>query len=50
MSSNKYLLAAYVVTWVIHISYILYLGSRAKRLATDIRELQSSQLSPDETH
>jgi len=39
MSSNGYLLAAFVVTWAIHIAYILYLGSRAKRLEQDITEL-----------
>ena len=50
MSSNKFLMAAYIVTWAIHIGYILHLGSRAKRLAQDIRELQLSQRSPDETH
>ena len=39
MKSNGFLMAAFIVTWVIHIGYILYLGSRAKRLQQDIEEL-----------
>ena len=45
MKSNAYLMAAVIVTWVIHIGYILYLGSRARRLQKDIEELnRTSQL------
>ena len=46
MSSNGYLLAAYVVTWLIHIGYILHLGSRARQVERDLKELQSSSQRP----
>ena len=46
MSSNKFLLAAYVVTWAIHIGYILYLGARAKAVERDIQELKASSQRP----
>lgn len=45
MSSNGFLISAYIVTWVIHIGYILYLGSRARQVERDLKELQSSQRS-----
>jgi CcmD family protein len=48
VSSNGYLTAAYIVTWVIHIGYILHLGSRAKRVERDLNELRStSQRNPN---
>lgn len=40
MNSKNYLYAAFLVTWVIHIGYILYLSSRAKRLREEARELE----------
>jgi CcmD family protein len=46
MSSNGYLLAAYIATWVIHIGYILHLGSSAKRVERDLKELESSTQRP----
>ncbi len=50
MNSNHYLFAAYAVTWLIHIAYILYLGARARRTAAEVRELQrTSQPASDET-
>jgi hypothetical protein len=39
MKANEYLYAAYIVTWVIHCGYILYLTGLAKRLREDMREL-----------
>lgn len=36
----NYLYVAYTVTWVIHISYILYLGRRTARLRNEARELE----------
>ena len=41
--SNKFLMAAYIVTWAIHIGYILYLGARANRVSEDLKELEPSQ-------
>lgn len=35
----KFLYAAYAVTWLIHIGYLLYLGSRYKRIREEDREL-----------
>jgi CcmD family protein len=40
--SNKYLMAAYIVTWVIHNGYILYLGARTRRVAEELKELEST--------
>ncbi len=37
---TKYLWAAYLVTWGIHIAYLLYLNSRAKRLRQEAEELR----------
>ncbi len=42
MRSNNFLMAAYVVTWVIHIGYILYLGARTRRVSEDLRELETT--------
>ena len=36
---TKYLWAAYIVTWVIHIGYLLILNARAKRIRQDAAEL-----------
>jgi CcmD family protein len=35
-----YLYAAYVATWVIHISYLAWLASRYSRLRDEIKELK----------
>ncbi len=40
MNSDKFLYAAYLVTWVIHIGYILILSGRARRLRDEARELE----------
>lgn len=40
MNSNNYLFAAYIVTWVIHIGYILILSGRARRIRDEARELE----------
>lgn len=37
---NPYLLAAYAVTWVIHIVYLLFLGGKARKLRQEIKDLQ----------
>jgi CcmD family protein len=42
MKSNAYLTAAYIVTWVIHIGYILYLGSRARHVERELKELDAT--------
>ena len=49
MNSNNFLYAAYIVTWAIHIGYILYLGARTRRVAEDLKELASTQRDPNET-
>lgn len=36
----NFLNAAYVVTWIIHIAYILYLTRRFARLRAEARELE----------
>jgi CcmD family protein len=36
----KYLYAAYVATWVIHISYLIYLSRKAARLRREAEELR----------
>lgn len=40
MKSTSFLYAAYIVTWVIHFGYILYLTGRARRLREEMRDLQ----------
>jgi CcmD family protein len=44
-SINVYLIAAYVVVWVIHSLYAFGLVSRSRRLKRESRELQESQRS-----
>ncbi len=39
---TKYLWAAYIATWAIHICYLLYLGARAKRIRQEAEELKRS--------
>ncbi len=36
----KYLWAAYIVTWGIHILYLLYLNARAKKVREEAEELR----------
>ena len=36
----KYMWAAYIVTWVVHIAYLLYLTSRARRIRQEAEELK----------
>ncbi len=38
----KYLWAAYIATWAIHIGYLLYLSARAKRIRQEAEELNKS--------
>ncbi len=38
----KYLWAAYIATWAIHIAYLLYLSARAKRIRQEAEELNKS--------
>lgn len=38
----KYMWAAYIATWVIHIGYLLYLSARAKRIRQEAEELKRS--------
>lgn len=40
---NGYLVAAYVVTWVIHIGYLATLVSRYSRLKREIDDLKKGQ-------
>jgi len=37
---DKFLFAAYVVTWAVHIVYLLYLTGRSRRLRNEIRDLE----------
>lgn len=39
VNHNAYLYAAYIVVWVVHISYTLTLMSRGKRMKREAREL-----------
>lgn len=36
----KYMWAAYIATWVIHIGYLLYLTVRAKRIRQEAEDLK----------
>lgn len=36
----RFLYAAYIVTWVVHIGYLLSLTSRFRKLKQDIEELK----------
>ncbi len=38
----RYLWAAYIATWVIHIGYLLYLSARARRIRQEVEELKRS--------
>jgi len=38
----KYLWAAYIATWAIHIGYLLYLSARARRIRQEAEELERS--------
>ncbi len=38
----KYMWAAYIATWVIHIGYLLYLSARTKRIRQEAEELKRS--------
>ncbi len=40
---TKYLWAAYIVTWAIHIGYLLLLNARARHLKQEAEELERSQ-------
>ena len=36
----KYMWAAYIATWAIHIAYLLYLNSRARRVRQEAEDLK----------
>ncbi len=36
----KYLWAAYIATWVIHIAYLIYLSARARRIRQEAEDLK----------
>ena len=38
----KYMWAAYIATWAIHIGYLLYLSARGKRIRQEAEELKKS--------
>ena len=38
----KFMWAAYIATWGIHIGYLLYLSARAKRIRQEAEELRRS--------
>ena len=40
MSKTDYLYAAYIVTWVVHITYLAVLGRKAARLRREIEDLK----------
>ena len=40
MNKLYFLYAAYVVTWVVHISYLVILGRKAARLRREIKDLK----------
>ncbi len=40
---NKYTLAAYIATWVIHIGYVALLSGRAARLRREWEEFRRSR-------
>ena len=36
----KYMWAAYIVTWVVHVVYLLYLTSKANKIRSEAEELK----------
>jgi CcmD family protein len=46
MNSLKFLYAAYIVTWIIHVTYIATLISRHSRLRREAKEAASGIRSP----
>ncbi len=40
MNKIHYLYAAYVVTWLVHISYLGYLARKAARVRREVEELK----------
>jgi hypothetical protein len=42
----KYLYAAYIATWVIHIGYLFILTSGYKKVAEEAKELRSQTSAP----
>jgi hypothetical protein len=46
MSGNPYLLAAYVATWVIHITYLGTIVRRYARLKREIAQLRLTEPRP----
>ncbi len=40
MNKLHYLYAAYIVTWVVHLGYLSYLGRKAARVRREVEELK----------
>ncbi len=40
MNKTHFLYAAYIVTWVVHITYLAVLGRKAARLRREVEELK----------
>ena len=40
MNKTQFLYAAYVVTWLVHITYLALLGRKATRLRREIEDLK----------
>ncbi len=40
MNKTYFLYAAYVVTWIVHITYLAFLGRKATRLRREIEDLK----------
>ena len=47
MKTLQFLYAAYIVTWVIHFGYVLYLTGFARRLREDVRDLERESKGSD---
>ena len=43
MSNNGFLYSAYVAVWVIHVAYLLYLGSRYSKLRREIEDIKRNE-------
>ena len=39
MSKTDFLYAAYIVTWLVHITYLVVLGRKAARLRREVEDL-----------
>jgi CcmD family protein len=46
MNANHYLYAAYIMTWVIHGTYLYNLTRKAKRVRKEIEKLKKPAIAP----